>query len=310
MNVLVTGGAGFIGSHLVEALVNESHNVKVIDDLSSGKNENILKKLGVELLKKDISVYSEIKDAFEGVDVVFHLAAMNRAMTTIEDPLRSNAVNVTGTLNVLEASRNSGVNKVIYISSSSVYGKNPSFPRREDLAPLLPAHPYGVGKLTGEQYTRIYHELYGLKTVILRYFSVYGPRQRWDLRHSAVIPKFVHNILNDLPVTVYGTGEQRRAFTYVKDAVEATMLASKKERAVGKIINIATEEETSINNIIKYIAEYTRKDPVIKHAPPLPGDIMQNKADITLAKRILEYSPRYDIRTGLRLLIDEVLHND
>jgi UDP-glucose 4-epimerase len=304
MIYLVTGGAGFIGSHLVEKLISKGAEVKVIDNLSVGNNNiPLLKKLGVQFLQADIGDYEKIKDFFKDVDTVFHLAAMNRASRSIEKPLEAHKSNITGTLNCLEAARHAGVKKFVFISSSSVYAGQRNIKLTEEM-PLAPPHPYGVGKLAGEHYARIYLELFGLNTVILRYFSVYGPRQLGTIDKAGVVAKFVHKAVNNTPLEVYGTGKQLRNFSYVKDVVNYTLLASENELAVGQTFNIAAEKEISVNEVAETVAAVTSKT-VTRTSHPLPaGDPDRNPANIEKAKKILNYVPQYDFETGISETVD------
>lgn len=298
MKVLVTGGAGFIGSHLSEELAAQGNEVCVLDNLSVGRNNlPVLKECGAEFVEGDIRDLALVTKVSKGCGAVFHLAAMNRAMRSIKNPLEANEVNVTGTLNVLEACKANGVDRMIFASSSSVYGgaqKN----NVEDQT-LHPLHPYGVGKLAGEEYCRVYHELYGVKTTVLRYVSVYGPRQRADIAYAAVIPKFIKAILSGGEMEVFGTGKQTRQFTYVKDNVRGTIAAWKNEKAVGQIFNIASGEETSVLDIAKTLEKITGKKSRIKHMDAIPGDPLTNKIDVSKAKRMLGFSPEYSLEKGL-----------
>jgi len=304
MNVLVTGGAGFIGINLVEELVKLGFNVKVIDNLSiSNANVEHLNELGVEFYEKDIGNYDEIKDLFKGVDCVYHLAAMNRAQKSIENPLKANKVNLTGTLNVLEASRQAKVKKFVNISSSSVYKRKEDIPLKEE-DELRPPHPYGVGKLAGEHYCRVYYEIYGLPVVTLRYFSIYGPGQLGNIDKAGVVAKFIYHVFNDKPIEIYGYGEQKRNFTYVGDAIKLTIKAAQSEAAVGKVFNVANETEVSINELAKIIESVTGKKPKITHTDPIIGDPKSNPANIELAKRVLGYHPSTSFEDGIKKTVE------
>ncbi len=296
---LITGGAGFIGGHLAEILRQEGHEVVAFDNLLAGDNNlPLLQSIGAEFVKGDIRDVVALREAMKGVDEVYHLAAMNRAMRSIEDPIQAHEINSTGTLNVLEVCREMDVDRVVYTSSSSVYGSSPNFPRKEDDVPA-PKHPYAVGKLTGEHYSTVYHMLYGLDVTTIRYFSVYGPRQRPDIKYAAVVPKFVHAILTDQPLTVYGSGAQKRNFTFVKDAARGTRAAMSSKSAVGAIMNIGGSKGISINELITILSEITERKPTVVHEDPQPGDIMENPPDISRAMKLIGYDPEIPIEEGL-----------
>ncbi len=303
-NILVTGGAGFIGTNLVEKLCKKGHFVKVIDNLSvSNINLGCLKELGVEIFEKDIGDFREIESLFKGIDTVYHLAAMNRAQRSIENPLLANKSNITGTLNVLESSRKAGVEKFVNISSSSVYAGVRNRPLKEtDL--LFPPHPYGVGKLCGEHYARLYYTIYGLKTVTLRYFSVYGPRQLGGIEKAGVVAKFIHRILKGIPIEIYGNGEQKRNFTFVDDVVDYTIKAAEAKEAVGEIFNIANENEITVNQVAEIIQKVSKKDARIFYTKSLIGDPARNPADITKAKSLLKIEPKWDFEKGIEKTIE------
>jgi UDP-glucose 4-epimerase len=297
--VVVTGGAGFIGSHLAEELAKRGNHVIVIDDLSSGKAENIerlLNKGGVESVEGSITDLQLLKSLLSGADYVFHQAAIPSAIRSMEDPLACHQVNITGTLNVLLASRDEGVKKVIYASSSSIYGDSPTLPKSEDMMPN-PLSPYAVTKLAGEYYCRVFRELYGLSTVCLRYFNVYGLRQDPDSEYAAVIPRFITGILQGDAPTIFGDGEQTRDFTFVKDAVEATILIA--ESDTDGVFNIGSGKSITINRLAKTIIDAMGRDIKPIYREPRPGDIRHSLADISKARRI-GYSPEYNIDAGLK----------
>ena len=298
MKIAVTGGTGFIGSHLSQALA-EGNEVTAFDNLSAGdSNLPILKQSGIGVVKGDIRDLPLLKKTFEGVESVFHLAAMNRAMRSIENPLEANEVNVSGTLNVLEACRANDVEKVVFASSSSVYGGGQN--ENEESQKLLPLHPYGVGKLAGEEYCRVYNSLYGIKTTVLRYVSVYGPRQRGDIAYAAVIPKFIKAVLNNTPVEIYGSGKQTRQFTFVKDTVDATVKAWKSGKAYGEVFNIASPQESSVLDIALTIEKICGKKAELKFLKPIPGDPMSNKIGTAKAEKLLGFKASYSLEKGLR----------
>lgn len=302
--ILVTGGAGFIGSHLAERLVDLGNDVTILDDLSvTDKNLSLLEKNGVKKIICDISNYGLMLANIKDFDIVFHLAAMNRALRSIKDPLKSNLVNVTGTLNVLEACRINNIKKLINISSSSIYGASKIFPRKEENE-LKPTIPYGVGKLAGEHYSNIYYKLYGLDTVNLRYFSIYGPRQLGIIDYAAVIPKFIHKIFTGQQIEIYGDGKQKRNFTYVGDAVELSIRAAIVKQAVGETFNISNEESITINELVKLMEEVIGKKASCKYVEKIKGEINENPADVSKARRILKLEAKTPLREGLSKTIE------
>lgn len=279
---LVTGGAGFIGSHVVDALIAAGHAVYVIDNLSTGQKANIHPR--ATLYKADITSYTAIENFFEGMDVVFHLAALARIQPSIVDPLPSHAANVTGTLNVLQAARTHKVPKVIYSASSSVYGDQEMLPLHEDMTPC-PKNPYAMQKLIGEQYCKLFSALYGVSTVCLRYFNVYGPRQLVDGPYATVVGIFLAQKAAGIPLTIVGTGEKRRDFTHVKDVVRANIAAWESAASGGEIINIGTGENFSINEVAALIGGPT------VHIDDRSGESFETRADIRKAQRTLGWSP-------------------
>jgi UDP-glucose 4-epimerase len=295
MKYIITGGAGFIGSHIAEYLA-PNHEVTIIDDLFSGKIEN-LDNIQVTFLKGSITDFSFLKKAFEGADGIFHQAAITSVPRSVKDPLPSNEVNITGTLNVLLAAKEMNVRKVVLASSSSIYGDTPTLPKTESMSPR-PLSPYGVSKLTGEQYSRVFSELYGLKTVALRYFNVFGPRQDPKSVYSAVIPKFITRIMNNESPIIFGDGEQTRDFTYVKDVVQANIRAMESE--VQGVFNIAYCQQISLNSLASLIMEITGNVVPIIYESPRPGDIRDSLADIRCAQHKLNYKPDYTVKKGLK----------
>ncbi len=298
---LVTGGAGFIGSHLCEALRCDD-DVRVLDNFSVGThNKSILEKNGIPITKGDIGDFKAVENSVKGCDAVFHLAAMNRAGRSIEKPLEANAVNVDGTLNVLEACRKHDVDTFVFASSSSVYGGGTGVNQEDQ--PCRPLHPYGVGKRTGEEYCRVYHEVYGLKTVVLRYVSVYGPRQRGDIAYAAVVPKFIEQIYANQPVSVFGDGNQKRHFTYVQDTVDMTIAASKDRKAVGEIFNVASSEEKSVNDLVAALQTITKKSVTIRNLPASAQDPARNAMDTDKIKRVLGLGASHTLEQGLQKMV-------
>jgi len=299
MKVLVTGGAGFIGSHLVEELAKD-YDVVIVDDLSTGRLENIdnlITKKNVKFVKGNITELALLKEVIRDIDYVFHQAAIPSVLKSIENPLAVNNANINGTLNVLIASRDAGVKKVIYASSSAVYGDSPELTRREDTKPD-PLSPYAVTKIAGEYYCKVFYEMYGLKTVSLRYFNVFGPRQDPKSDYAAVIPKFISSMLQDKPPTIYGDGEQSRDFVYVKDVVQANILACRKN--AGGVFNVACGERITVNELVSEINKILNKKIAPVYVSPKKGDIRHSLADITKAKKILGYEPKYDLEDGLK----------
>jgi UDP-glucose 4-epimerase len=301
--VVVTGGAGFIGSHLAEELLKRRYKVIIIDDLSTGKLENIrplIKGEGsgnrVEFVHGSIIDLPLLKNVFQGVDYVFHQAAIPSVPRSIENPRATHEANTTGTLNVLLATRDNGVKKVIYASSSSVYGDTPTLPKNEDMSPN-PQSPYAVTKLAGEYYCWVFHQVYGLPTVCLRYFNVYGPRQDPTSQYAAVVPKFTRRVLDNKPPIIFGDGEQTRDFTFVKDAVEANILATE-GHATG-VYNIGRGERVSINRLAELVIKIVGNSVKPVHEEPRPGDIRHSLADISRARQF-GYNPRYNLEEGLR----------
>ncbi|MEA1944139.1 MAG: SDR family oxidoreductase [Euryarchaeota archaeon] len=294
MKIVITGGAGFIGSNLVDEL-SKKHEVVIIDDLSTGRAENV-EDIGVELVRGSITDPDLLKETFRGVDYVFHQAALPSVQRSIDDPVRANEVNVCGTLNVLVAARDAGIAKVMYASSSSVYGDTPTLPKREDMKPD-PKSPYAVTKLTGEYYCRVFNEIYGLKTVALRYFNVYGPRQDPSSDYAAVIPKFANRVLAGKPPIIYGDGEQTRDFTFVRDVVQANLLAMESD-AIG-VFNVATGQRISVNDLADMVMEIIGKRMDCVHDEPRAGDVRDSLGDISKARAGFGYVPRYGMKEGL-----------
>jgi len=301
--VAVTGGAGFIGSHLVEALVSRGYQVTIIDDLSTGKKQNVGKLLGdkVDLIQASVTDPSLLTKLFQNIDCVFHLAALPSVPRSIEAPLASHQVNITGTLNVLVSARDNGVSKVVYASSSAVYGDTPLLPKREDMTPN-PQSPYAVTKVSGEYYCKVFQTVYGLDTVCLRYFNVYGPRQDPNSQYAAVIPRFISRALEGNPPIIFGDGEQTRDFTFVRDAVEANILAAESD-ATG-VFNIGSRSRTTINELAKLIARLLATGVKPIYQEPRAGDIRHSLADISKARQI-GYNPKYSLEEGLKETIRE-----
>jgi nucleoside-diphosphate-sugar epimerase len=296
---LVTGGGGFIGSHLVERLCRDGLDVRVLDNFATGRREN-LTGLGheFELVEGDLQSYERVHNAVSGCETVFHIGALPSVPRSIQDPLTSNASNVVGTLNVLLASRDAGVRRVVYASSSSVYGESADLPKREEMSPL-PIAPYPVAKLAGEGYCRAFTRVYGLETVALRYFNVFGPRQDPLSEYAAVIPRFIAAFLEDERPVVHGDGEQSRDFTYVDNAIEATVLAADAPGVAGRTFNVACGERTTLNELLDELRRLTGKEIDAAYVDSRPGDVPHSLADISAAREALGYEPTVDARSGL-----------
>ncbi|MBU0691070.1 SDR family oxidoreductase [bacterium] len=296
---LVTGGAGFIGSNLVEALLLLGHRVAVLDNFSTGRRENLAAFLNdIELHEGDLRDASAVAKAVKGCDFILHQGALPSVPRSVADPMASNEVNVTGTLNILMAARNAGVQRVVAASSSSVYGNTPTLPKVETM-PVLPMSPYAVSKLATEKYLAAFYHVYGLETVALRYFNIFGPRQDPASQYSAVIPKFITAIRKGEQPIMHGDGLQSRDFTYVDNAVEANLLACHAEGAAGEFFNIACGDRFTLLHTLDGINQQlnTAVEPV--HEPSRPGDVKHSLADISKAKKILGYSVVTPFNKGL-----------
>ncbi len=305
MRFLVTGGAGFIGSHLVEDLLKRGHFVRVLDNFSTGKRENLAGLLdSIELVEGDVRSYHIVQQAAGDIEVVLHQAALPSVPRSIADPITTNEVNVVGTLNILEAARQAGVRRVVYASSSSIYGDGGELPKSEKLEPN-PLSPYAVSKLAGEKYCRVFSALYGLETVTLRYFNVFGSRQDPASQYSAVIPRFIRMVLQGEPPIIYGDGSQTRDFTHVANVVEANLLASEARCESGLALNCAYGGRTSVNQLVTDICDLTGRKIECKYASPRPGEVLHSQADISLAARHIGYQPTVDFKEGLRRTIEQ-----
>ena len=299
----ITGGAGFIGSNLADELAT-SNSVIIIDDLSTGKKENIarlIEKDNVTFTQGSILDLSLLQKLFQGVDCVFHLAALARVPRSIEDPLTTNEVNIKGTLSVLLAAKDNRVRKVIYASSSSIYGDSPTLPQREDMSPS-PRSPYALTKLAGEYYCNIFRQIYGLSTVCLRYFNVYGSRQDPESQYATVIPAFIGRISQNLPPIIFGDGEQSRDFTFIEDVVQASILAAESNAAGA--YNIGSGKSITINRLAEIILNLMQRDLEPVYEKPRPGDPRHTLADISEAKGF-GYEPKWALEDGLRRTIKE-----
>ena len=301
---LVTGGAGFIGSNIIERLLKEGEGVRVLDNFSTGKRENILPFLDrIELIEGDIRSFHIVRESVEGVDFVLHQAALPSVPRSLKDPITTNEVNVVGTLNTLFAAKEAGVKRLVLASSSSIYGNSNVLPKREDMTPD-PISPYAVSKLASEKYCQVFSKNYDLETVCLRYFNVFGPRQDPDSQYSGVIPKFIAAIKQGKTPTIYGDGTQSRDFTYVANVVEANLLACKADDAVGEVFSIACGERQSLIDLVDNLNRILGKDAKPVFAESRKGDVKHSLADIQKAKRILGYRVIVDFLCGLELTID------
>ena len=299
--VLVTGGAGFIGSHLTEILLKQGHQVRVLDNFSTGKKGNLIFERpnpSLEVINGDVRELRDCQKAVAGIDYVFHEAALASVQRSVEDPLTTHAVNVGGTLHILMASREAGVKRVIYASSSSVYGDTPVLPKHEEMPPS-PLSPYALQKNIGEQYCRLFSQLYGLETLSLRYFNIFGPKQDLTSVYSAVIPKFIDAFVQGRSPIVYGDGEQSRDFTYVDNVVEANLLAMAVSHGNGEVMNIAYGQRTSLNQLLETLQRILGSKVKPVYQDPRPGDVKHSLADIGKAIAFLRYQPRVDIEVGL-----------
>lgn len=300
--VLVTGGAGFIGSNLTEALLRAGHLVRVLDNFSTGKKENLIFEEAypfLDVVEGDICDLKTCRRATEGIEYVFHQAALPSVQRSVEDPVGSNEANVEGTLNILIAARDAGARRVIYAASSSAYGDTPTLPKKEEMIPN-PLSPYALQKFIGEQYCRLFFQLYGLETISLRYFNIFGPKQDPNSIYSAVIPRFISALLSGRSPIIYGDGEQSRDFTYIENVVDANLLAMSTERTQGEVVNVACGRRVSLNQLLKIL-----QDIIGSHIPPIyeeprKGDVRHSLADIGRAREVLNYSPRVGIEEGLR----------
>jgi nucleoside-diphosphate-sugar epimerase len=300
---LVTGGAGFIGSHIVEELVAQGHRVRVLDNFMTGKRENIQpfeKKL--ELIEGDVRDLATCRKAARGVDYVLHQAALPSVPRSIEDPLLTNEINVEGTLNILLASREAKVKRVVFASSSSVYGDDPCLPKKEGKEGI-PLSPYAATKLLGEKYCQVFTQIYGTPTVILRYFNIFGPRQDPTSQYAAAVPIFISKILGREPPTIFGDGRQSRDFTYVANVVRANLLAAEAPKGSGEIFNIACGVRTTVNELARKINRVLGTSIPPVYDKPRPGDIRHSFADISRAKKLLRFDPSVSFEEGLERTI-------
>lgn len=301
---LVTGGAGFIGSHIVQRLVADGKRVRVVDNLCTGSRDRLRELFrAIDFIEADLADPAVCDRAVDGVDYVLHQAAIPSVQRSIRDPLGTNRANVTATLNLLESSRKAGLKRFIYAASSSAYGDTAVLPKHEDL-PANPLSPYALQKFTGERYCRLYHELFGLHTICLRYFNIFGPGQDPNSEYSAVIPRFITRMLARETVTIFGDGEQSRDFTYVDNAVEANMLAVHASAGAGEVFNIGCGARFSLNQLVRELEKILGTRARVDCLAPRAGDVRDSQADITKARASLGYEPTVAFDHGLRLTVE------
>ena len=301
---LVTGGAGFIGSHIVEELVKKGKRVRVIDNLSTGKRENLERLMDkIEFIEGDLRDPEATAKAAKGSDFILHQAAIPSVPRSVKDPIGSTENNLNGTLHLLMAARDAKVKRVVYASSSSVYGDSPILPKKEDFLPV-PLSPYAASKLAGEYYCRVFHEVYGLETVCLRYFNVFGPRQDPLSPYAAVIPKFISLALAEKPLVVYGDGEQSRDFSFVVNVVQANLLACRSTGVAGETFNVGGGEHITLNQLVQMLKGIIDADLKIEYTEPLPGDVKHSLAGIEKAKKRMGFEPTIPFGEGLRRTVE------
>lgn len=303
--VLVTGGAGFIGSHLASALASAGARLRIVDDLSTGYRENLDEIKGeVDFVHASLADEKSLRKALEDVELVFHEAAIPSVPRSIENPRQTHIASVESTFSLLLASRDKNVRRVVYAASSSAYGDQPTLPKVENMLPE-PLSPYAVAKLVGEHYCQVFTRVYGLETISLRYFNVFGPRQDPSSQYSGVISRFISALLGGEQPVVYGDGEQSRDFTYIDNVVDANLKAAESAKGIGQVINIANGERITLNQLLAELKGLTGKsDVVADYREPRTGDVKHSLADISRARSLLGFEPRVDLRTGLQLTID------
>jgi nucleoside-diphosphate-sugar epimerase len=304
MNILVTGGAGFIGSHLAEALCRRGHEVRVLDNFYSGRRENLRAVKGqVEILKGDCADPRVAQRACRGVEVVYHEAAVPSVARSVQDPALSHRSNATATLTLLVAARDAGVRRFVYAGSSSVYGESKGLPKRE-VMDTRPLSPYAAAKLVSEHYLRIFSRLYGMETLTLRYFNVFGPRQDASSPYSGVISLFITALLAKRTPVIYGDGRQSRDFTFVANVVDGNLRALTAPGLHGQSVNLATGKRVTLNRLLSLLAREMGRSPTARHQPPRPGDIRHSLADVSLARKLLGYRPQIGLREGIKETVD------
>jgi nucleoside-diphosphate-sugar epimerase len=304
MKALITGGAGFIGSHLAELLVESGAEVRVLDDLSSGNIDNLSHiSEHIDFIQGSITDLAMVQKAAEGIELIFHHAALVSVPASIEQPIDNHERNLTGLLNVLLASRDANARRLVFASSAAIYGNNPENPKREDMLPD-PVSPYAAAKLSGEHYCRVFSQVYGLETVVLRYFNIFGPRQSPNSPYAAAIPKFAESALKGHPITVFGDGEQTRYFCYAENVAAANLKAAQTSGISGKVFNIASGVTYSVNQALNVTAGIIRKELEVHYEAERAGDVKHSSADISAARELLGYQPAVDFTEGLRRTIE------
>ncbi len=301
---MVTGGAGFIGSNICRKLISEGCFVRVVDNLLTGKKSNLAGIIDkIEFIQADMGDDHVARSAMKDIEVVLHQGALPSVPRSVDDPALTHQHCVDATFTLLLAARDAGIKRFVYASSSSAYGDTPTLPKIETMPPQ-PLSPYAVGKLVGEYYCSVFYKVYGLETISLRYFNVFGPHQDPTSQYAAAIPAFVTAILKDTPPTIYGDGLQSRDFTYVDNVVEANLLAARAKRTTGDVINIACGQAVTVNETIAIINELLGKDVEPKYDPPRPGDVKHSLADITLAQKTIKFKPKVQFKQGLQKAIN------
>jgi UDP-glucose 4-epimerase len=306
VRVLVTGGAGFIGSHLAERLLELDHEVRILDSFATGRRDNLAGLAEAELIEGDVQSFERAHNAVRGCHTVLHQAALPSVPRSIQDPLTTHAVNVTGTLNVLLAARDAGVQRVVYASSSSVYGATEELPKRER-HPVSPISPYAVSKLAGEGYCRAFTAIYDMECVALRYFNVFGPRQDPQSQYAAVIPRFIAAALDGEPAIVFGDGEQSRDFTYIDNVVDANLRAMTSSEGAGEVFNVACGERVTLNEVLATLGELQGGELQADHRAPRPGEVRHSQADIQRAREAFGYEPVVPFAEGIRRTLEFTL---
>ena len=302
---MVTGGAGFIGSHIAEGLIRSGARVRIIDDLSTGYRENVDEIGGdIDFVQATLADEAAVRRALEGVELVFHEAAIPSVPRSVENPRQTHIASVDSTFTLLLAARDLGIKRVVYAASSSAYGDQPALPKVETMLPD-PLSPYAVAKLVGEYYAQVFSRVYGLETISLRYFNVFGPRQDPSSQYSGVISQFISALLSDRQPVIYGDGEQSRDFTYIDNVVAANLKAAETTKGIGQIINIANGQRVTLNELLSQLKELTGKTEVVAdHREPRAGDVRHSLADVSRAREILDFEPQVDLQTGLRRTIE------